>query len=157
VNQALRQVQAASGTLVREQRREFYQPEAEWPVRAGEYGRATLIIGHSDQRLAADRVADVTRLLQKKGAWVNEVRSQGDGTVQLAVGYDTQLPDFAALSRMLDNWNATPSLAVQETAYARLVRGEVRQPAPAALPAPGKAITRSAQAEEQKSAGEYEL
>lgn len=142
VNQALRHVQAAPGTVIREQTEGFHQPLSQWPVRAGEEGWATLLIPPSDQRDAAARVAGITLLLQQKGAWLRAaVRPQQNGTVELDLCYRTQSPDFPALSGMLDKWNATTNVEVQETAYARLVRAEVRQAEKEALPAPDKAMT----------------
>jgi len=151
VNQALRQVQAAPGMVIREQSEGFQQPQSQWPVRTGEEGRATLIILASDKRDAAERVKGITLLLQDNGAWVNAVRPQRNGTVELDLGYRTQSPDFPALSGMLDKWNAAANMEVQETPYARLVRGEVRQAEAEALPAPNKGITLPVQAQAQKS------
>jgi hypothetical protein len=156
VNQALRQAQAAPGVVIREQSEGFQQPPSQWPVRTGEDGRATLIISASDRRTAAERVEGMTLSLQEKGAWVNAVRPQRNGTVELDLGYRTQSPDFPALSGLLDKWHAAATVQVQETSYARLVRGEVRQAEAKALPVPNKGVTLPVQAQVQKS-DEYEL
>jgi len=157
VNKALRQVQAAQETLVREQRQGFHQPEAEWPARTGEYGQATLVIGNSDKRSAADRVEDATRLLLEKGASIISVRPQRNDMVEIDFGYQTQRPDFHALNGMLHGWNtaATLKLEVKETSYSRMVRDEVRHTEDKALPAPDKETTLPAQAQEEKTE-EYE-
>ena len=155
VNQALRQAQAASGMVIREQSEGFQQPPSQWPVRTGEDGRATLIISASDKQTAAERVGGITLLLQDNGAWVRAERPQRNGTVELDLGYRTQSPDFPALSGMLDKWNAAANVEVQETSYARLVRGGVRQAEAKSLPAPEKGITLPVRAQVQKS-DEYE-
>jgi hypothetical protein len=141
VNQALRQVQAAPGVLVREQDGGFQQPESQWPVRAGEEGRATLVIAAINERLAAERVEGITSLLHEKGAWINAERPQQNGTVELELGYRTQHPDFPALSGMLDKWKtADNKVELLETPYARLVRAEVSQAGATTLPTPAKGI-----------------
>jgi hypothetical protein len=152
VNQALRHVQATPGTVIR-QTEKFQQ--SQWPVRTGEEGRATLIISPSDTRDAAERVAGITRLLHEKGAWLRAERPQRNGTVELDLCYQTQHPDFPALSGMLDKWNAAPNVEVQETPYARLVRGEVRQAETAALPGPHNVISFPTPAQKQET-NEYE-
>ena len=156
VNQALRQAQAAPEVVIREQSEGFQQPPSQWPVRTGEDGRATLIISANDKRTAAERVEGITLSLQDNGAWVNAVRPQRNGTVELDLGYRTQSPDFPALSGMLDKWNATANIELQETSYARLVRGGGRQAEAKALPAPEKGITLPVQAQVQKS-DDYEV
>nr|GEW49967.1 hypothetical protein [Tanacetum cinerariifolium] len=141
VNQALRQVQAAPGVLVREQDGGFQQPESQWPVRAGEEGRATLVIAETSERMAAERVEGITSLLREKGAWINAERPQRNGTVELELGYRTQHPDFPALSAMLDKWKtADNKVELLETPYGRLVRAEVSQIGATTLPTPAKGI-----------------
>ncbi|MGI4742714.1 MAG: hypothetical protein ACRYG7_46750 [Janthinobacterium lividum] len=106
-------------------------------------------------RAAAERVKDVTRMLQEKGAWVTEVRSPGSSTVELEVGYQTQQPDFPALSRLLDRCKETPAVEMRETGYACLVRREVRQLATEASSAPDKALVSPAPVGQQP-AQEYD-
>ena len=152
VNQALRQVQAVPGVLVQEQTKGFGQPEAEWPERSGEYGRATLIVPASDKA----HVGTITAKLEENGGWINEVRHQRNGTVELDIGYQTQHPAFPALSGMLDRWSANTKMGVQETAYAGLVRGEVREAVAEVMNGKNRTVDLPAQAEERQSADEYE-
>jgi hypothetical protein len=146
VNQALRQVQAAPGVLVREQNEGFQQPQSQWPVRVGEEGRATLVIAATSERTAAERVQGITSLLHEKGAWINAERRQQNGTVELELGYRTKHPDFPALNGMLDRWKtASNKVEVLETPYGRLVRAEVCQVGAGTLPTPAKGIDLPAQ------------
>jgi hypothetical protein len=136
VNQALRQAQAAPGVVIREQSKGFNQPEAEWPMRTGEYGLAVLMVpaNHKDQ------VETITRKLEENGGWLNVKRPNPDGTIELDMGYKTQHPEFPALNALLDRWAATTSLQVQETAYGAAVREEVRQAVAESTPKMGRAM-----------------
>jgi len=132
VNQALQQLQATAGVLVREQDQGFPQLASEWPVRAGQVGQAIVLLYDNEQRPAADRVAAATRLLEEKGAQVGPARSHPDGSVELAISYQTQHPDFAALSQRLDQWNEQDDIDVVETDYGSSLRAETRQATAAA-------------------------
>ncbi|MFC6225664.1 relaxase/mobilization nuclease domain-containing protein [Hymenobacter artigasi] len=151
VNQALRQAQAAPGVLVREQSKGFDQPEAEWPVRTGEYGLAVLVV----PAIHKDQVETITRKLEENGGWLNVKRSNPDGTIELDMGYKTQHPDFPVLNAMLDRWAATTSLQVQESSYGAVVREEVRQAVAESTPKMDKAIVPPAPA--SLSVDDYEI
>lgn len=127
VNQALQQLQATAGVLVREQDQGFHQPASEWPLRAGQVGQALVLLYDNEQRPAADRVAAATRLLEEKGAQVGPARSHPGGSVELAISYQNQHPDFAALSQRLDQWNERDDIDVVETDYGRSLRAPARQ------------------------------
>lgn len=157
VNQALRQVQAEAGIVVREQNKGFHQPAAEWPRRTGESGQVLLILFDSKERAAADRVAAATRLLEEKGAQVGPPQVEPAGYVQLLVSYQTQHPDFAGLSQRLDHWKGQENMKVIETDYGRAVRAEVRPAAVAAAADLSREVARPERSAEPAPSKEWEM
>jgi hypothetical protein len=124
VNHELRLIQAATGTLVREQDSKVpHQPVDKWTPREGEFGQVTLLLHDHESRQAMERAADARQRLQHAGAFIRTVTTEPGGAVALEIGYHSRQPDLPALSQLLDKWRTIPSLQVRETAAAQQARG----------------------------------
>lgn len=124
VNQGLYTMQTLPGVTVREQPKGVDQPAAEWPVRRGEYGQATLVCTNQAYRDAAEGGVAVATQLVQTGAVVQELPSAPIGTLQLEVSYHTQRTAVPMLTLLLDRWaSEVPNFKVQETERSHQTRG----------------------------------
>lgn len=123
VNEWLGTISLVQGVTVREQPKGASQSPAEWPVRHGEYGQATLLCTRQAYQDAASQGISVATQLTRTGATVQEVPGAPTGMLQLEVRYHTQRTDVPALSGLLDQWASEgPNFHVRETERARQAR-----------------------------------
>lgn len=124
VNEGLYTMQTLPGVTVREQPKGGDQSAAEWPVRRGEYGQATLVCTNQAYQDAAAGGLSVATQLAQTGAAVRELPGAPTGTLQLEVSYHTQRTAVPTLTLLLDQWASEGSnFKVQETERACQARG----------------------------------
>jgi hypothetical protein len=123
VNAVMVRVQNSPGAAITEQSEGFGQPLTTWPGRKGQFGQATVVIGASETRSAAERAAPATDALRQGGATIREVASEQPGQVTLDVHYHTGRHLLSRITRTLDDLaHRSPGIQVNESEAARTVR-----------------------------------
>ncbi|SFQ79750.1 relaxase/mobilization nuclease domain-containing protein [Hymenobacter arizonensis] len=130
VNNLIARVRSSPDAHVMEQSEGFGQPPTAWPSRGGQFGQATVVIGDSKTRSAAERAAPAVAGLRDAGAVVREVAGEQPGQVVLTVHYHTQRHKLSSITQTLDDLAyRSPGITVDESVAARTARGGEEPPA----------------------------